>query len=93
MEDPLNPLAGGHDGAFVGHVSLDQLDARIVVVLGEIGTATDDEVVEYPNVSAVRDQAIDQMAADEARTTRYEITTGFLPHDAPLCPGKPLKLQ
>ncbi len=44
-------------------------------MLLEIGAAADDETVEHADAPPVRDQAVDEMAADETRAAGDEVDT------------------
>ena len=57
--------AGRIDRGGVGDIGLDDLNLGIALVLLEIGAAADDEIVEHPHTAALRQQAVDKMAADK----------------------------
>ena len=63
---------GGHRGA-IGDIALDHRKLRISVVLLEVSAAADDKAVERADAAALRQQLVDEMAADEARPARHQI--------------------
>jgi hypothetical protein len=75
MEGPFRPCAGGHDGSAVGDVGLDNFQERIIVVLSQIVTPADDEVVEHANAPSARDQPVNEVTANEPSAACYYVTT------------------
>src|SRR6202035_675557 len=64
-----------HDGGLVGHIALDDVEARIAIVLTQVAAATDHEAVENPHRPTVRDQTVDQMASDESASAGNDVQT------------------
>src|SRR5258708_36399126 len=63
---PARACRGAHHGRLVRDVTFDDLQAGISLVLPQVAAASNHEAVEHPNHLALPDQAVDQMAADEA---------------------------
>ena len=68
MENSFRARTRRIDGTHIGNIGLDDLKARIAVVLLQIAAPADNEIVEDANMAALVDQPIDKMASDEART-------------------------
>jgi len=49
MKDSLDAVACHCDSLLIGNVAFDNLQIRIALVLGEIGTTANDETVEHAN--------------------------------------------
>lgn len=74
------------DRMHIANIRLDDLKARIAVVLFQIAAPTDNEVVQDADLAALVDQPIDKMASDEARTARDQINQNA---PANLCRQRP----
>src|SRR5258705_11081850 len=82
MEYPARARTGAHHGRLVRDVTVDDLQAGISLVLPQVAAASNPEAVEHPNHLALRDQAVDQMAADEAPTSCDEVQSHYCPQFA-----------
>src|SRR5262249_5714877 len=70
-------------GAFVGDISFDDPHAGVAFVPAKITAAPDHEAVEHTDRPALGDEAIDQMASDEACPSRDDVESHPLPRTAP----------
>jgi hypothetical protein len=77
MENALDAIGGAPNRGRVGDVALDDLDPGIAVVLAQVLAPADHETVEHAHRTAIRDQAIDQMASDEARSAGDKIDAQY----------------
>jgi hypothetical protein len=73
----LDAFGGARRRGRVGDVALDQREVRIARVLAQVLAPADHETVEHAHGTAIRDQAIDQMASDETRSAGDKIDAQY----------------
>jgi hypothetical protein len=73
MEDPLNAFAGCTHDPHICDISLHNLTGRLASVLLEVSAAAHHEAIEHTNAPSACNQTVNQMTADEAGATRYQI--------------------
>jgi hypothetical protein len=61
------------DRLLVGQVPADDLEAPVPLGEVEVGPAPGGEVVEYPDALALREEALDDVRADEARAAGDQV--------------------
>jgi hypothetical protein len=73
VKNPIDAFSCGHNGGPISDVALHDLKAAIVNVLLQIGAVADGEIVERANFPALREQTINEVAADKPGAPRYHV--------------------
>ena len=81
MENALNSLGCPESGLDISNISFNSLESRIALVLGQICSAADGEIVKDPNAPAIIDKPVDKVATDKSGAAGHEVETECLPQD------------
>src|SRR6185295_7115092 len=87
MKHALGASTGGIDSILVRDICFDNVQPRVALVLLKIGAPADDEAIEDAHMPALVDQAIDEVASDEACAPSYQIDQNVLADERPALPS------
>lgn len=78
MKHSLGARTGGVDSILVRDICFDNVQPQVALVLLKIGAPAADETVEDAHMPSLVDQAIDEVASDEACAPSYQIDQNAL---------------
>src|SRR5580693_2389428 len=73
MEHPLGAGGRGCHGGGIGDIAFDDRQVRIPVMMLEVSAPADDKRVERAHRAALRQQAVDEVAADKTGAARHQV--------------------
>ena len=73
MEHPLDAGGGRGHGGGIGDIAFDDRELRIPVMMLEVSAPADDKRVERAHRAALRQQAVDEVAADKTGPARHQV--------------------
>jgi hypothetical protein len=73
VEYPIDPFGCLRDKCDVRDIALNDFQQPAAIMLSEVRTAADHEVVQYTYASPASDQSIDQVASDKTGTARDQV--------------------